>query len=96
MTPETRVKIALKKYIVANGGWVVKLHADGMQGRGTIDLLGGYRGRPFYVEVKAPDGTVEPAQQFQVDRASRTGFVAGIVASAEEFEQLFTDYGLTE
>jgi hypothetical protein len=91
MAEEKRIESTLKELIRANGGWVEKLHADGVQGRGTLDLLGAYRGRPFLVEVKATDGKPTPTQEALVRRAHNGGFVSGIVASVEAFEALFVE-----
>ncbi len=79
----------IKRHIRASGGWVEKLHADGVQGKGTLDLLGSYRGRPFLVKFKAESGKPTPTQTALVRRARQGGFVSGVVASVAEFEGLF-------
>lgn len=92
---EKAIEDAIKHHIRACGGWVVKLHADGLQGRDTLDLVGAYRGRPFWIEVKASDGTLSPIQQHSIDRARRTGYVSGAVTSVSEFEGLFNERNQT-
>lgn len=89
MAAEKNFEEKLKRYIRRNGGWVVKIHADAMQGRDTLDLVGGFRGKPFLVDVKAPDGVVERIQKFAARRARMTGYVTGFVSSIEEFDALF-------
>ena len=86
---EKQIEDMIKTRIKATGGWVIKLHADEMQGKETLDLMGGYRGRAFFVEVKAPDGVVSPMQAYVIERARQSGYVSGAVASLEEFENLF-------
>ncbi len=89
MAEEKRIEADIKAHIRANGGWVEKLHADGVQGRGTLDLMGAYRGRPFLVEVKAADGKPTPTQEALVRRARNGGDVSGVVSSVDEFHALF-------
>lgn len=86
---EKDVESHIKDYVRQQGGWVVKLHADGTQGMNTLDLLGSLNGKPFLVEVKKPNGRVRPHQTYLVERASTTGYVSGIVSSLKEFKALW-------
>lgn len=86
---EKTIETRIRQHVSARGGFCVKLHADAMQGKTTLDLLGGYRGKPFLVEVKRPDGKATTLQQALVRIARRNGFISGIVSSVEEFEALF-------
>lgn len=86
---EKSVETEIKEYVAAHYGWVTKIHADGMQGKSTLDLLGSVFGKPFYVEVKKPGGVASPMQNFLVNRAQRTGFISGIVDDLDDFVVLF-------
>jgi hypothetical protein len=79
-----RVKIWLEPK-----SFCMKIHADGMQGKNTLDLIGAYKGRPFMIEVKAPDGVPSMIQEALVRRFQKCGYVAGVVSSWDEFKALF-------
>lgn len=90
MTPEKRIEMKIRAHVAATPhGWSVKLHADGHQGRGTLDLLGGYQGHPFLVEVKRVGGEASKIQDALVRQAQRGGFVSGIIDSVAAFVALF-------
>ncbi len=89
---EKDVETTIRKHIKTMPlSWSEKLHADGFQGRSTVDLVGSDRGRPFWVEVKAPDGVLSSIQAFSLERARLSGYVSGCVSSVEEFRRLFDE-----
>jgi len=91
MTPETKVKTAIMQRIAAEGRldtWCIKIYADAMQGTGTIDLLGAWHGRPFFIEGKAEGKKPTATQYATIERARRGGFISGYADSVEMFIRL--------
>lgn len=86
---EKLVEEQIREYIKAQCGFSTKLHADGVQGRDTLDLIGGVFGKPFMVDVKKPGGSASRIQKYLVKRAQKQGYIAGIVDSVESFKGLF-------
>ena len=87
---EKYIETHIRNYV--NGrpkSFVIKLHADGTQGKDTLDLLGALDGVPFFVEVKDVDGAPSLMQQALVKRYADCGYVTGIVKSVDEFKALF-------
>jgi hypothetical protein len=91
VTREKDVEGKIKQMIKRSGGFCVKLHADALQGRETLDFIGAYRGKPFMIEIKRPGGVQTPIQGYLVRRAKANGFISGTVESVEEFEELFNE-----
>lgn len=87
---EKSIENEIKFFVKSERGWVTKIHADGVQGKDTVDLIGGLYGKPFYVEVKK-DEHEEPSkiQEYLLDRAAQSGYVAGCIGSLEAFKDLF-------
>ena len=87
---EKQVEQAIKRNIrAAPDSFVVKIHADGTQGRNTLDLVGAYKGVPFWVDVKTPDGGVSLVQRGLIRRCRACGFVSGAVSGWDAFKALF-------
>lgn len=86
---EKQIENIIKAHVRTAGGWVVKIHADAVQGRETLDLHGSYLGRPFLVEVKDATGKTSALQNYLVRRAKRSGYVSGVVSSLAQFLALF-------
>lgn len=86
---EKAVENEIKAWVRAQGGWCTKLHAGVESGNATLDLLGGLNGRPFYVEIKRPGGSIRPMQKVVVERAKAQGYLSEIVDSLEAFKRLF-------
>jgi hypothetical protein len=97
MLPEKRIENAIKAYVRAHkrtsgdGSFVVKLFANGEQGKTTLDLVGSFRGKPFMVEVKAPNGKTSLIQSMLVKQARKGGYVSGVVDSVMAFIDLFEE-----
>jgi hypothetical protein len=51
---------------------------------GVPDILGVYKGRMFGIELKAPKGTVSPAQQAFIDRINAEGGTAFVARTLDE------------
>lgn len=91
MAREKSFEEKLKDHIKASGGWVVKVHADIVQGKGTLDLIGSYKGQPFMVECKSDAGKPSRVQLYLAKRAMEGGYASGVVSNIKGFEQLFRD-----
>ena len=89
MSREKSVEEKIKAKVKRAKGFCVKLHADALQGRETLDFIGAYRGKPFMIEIKRPGGVQTPIQGYLVRRAKANGYIAGTGDSVEEFEELF-------
>ena len=66
------------------GAWVFKVHGSPYQQVGVPDLLVGYEGRFFAMEVKQPGGGMSPVQVQTIEAIRASGSVAGRVESVEE------------
>ena len=52
--------------------------------RGTPDIVGAYKGRPFAIEVKRPGKKVTPEQAGELMLAKLAGVATGVATSVEE------------
>lgn len=86
---EKSIENEIKFFVKSERGWVTKIHADGVQGKDTVDLIGSLYGLPFIVEVKDGDKAPSKIQQFILDRAAQSGYVAGCVGTLAAFKALF-------
>jgi penicillin-binding protein-related factor A (putative recombinase) len=99
VTPEGRVKEAIKKYLTAKGvwfagkaspptatGWMYMPVTNGMGVTGIPDFCGVYKGRPLYIEAKA-DASKKPTDN-QLQRHKEIRAAGGIVIVAHSVEQL--------
>lgn len=107
-TPEGKVKDALRKWLIAKGvwfagkpapavvtGWMYMPVPTGMGVNGIPDFCGIYKGRPLYIEAKAPKGGV--VSENQKDRHKEIQLAGGlvfVVKSVEELELAFHIHGL--
>jgi hypothetical protein len=66
------------------GAWVFKVHGSPYQQVGVPDLLVGYKGRFYAMEVKQPGGVMSPVQTKTIEAIRASGSVAGRVESVEE------------
>lgn len=107
MTPEGKVKDAIKKYLIAKGvwfagksappvvtGWMYMPLAGPMGVSGIPDFVGIYKGRPFYVEAKAPGGRCTDIQLLRHKEIRLAGGVVIVASSIEELQKGITDEGL--
>lgn len=92
MTPEKRIESHIKRYVKSTpNSFVVKLHGGAVTGKGYPDLIGSLGGRPFWVEVKASGKPARPEQRLWTERATKCGYVSGVVDSLTSFQQLFEE-----
>ena len=99
-TPEGRVKDAIKKYLTELGvwfagrpqpkevtGWMyMPVSMTSLGVNGIPDFCGIYKGRPLYIEAKAPGGKVSELQKQRIAEIRAAGGLALVVASVEELE----------
>lgn len=99
MTPEGKVKDAIKKYLTKKGvwfagkappplvtGWMYMPLAGPLGVSGIPDFVGIYRGRPFFIEAKAPGGRPTDIQTIRHDEIRKAGGVVIVASSVEELE----------
>lgn len=89
MKPEKQVEHDIRDYVKIQGGFCIKIHADEIQGRETLDYIGGLFGKPFMIDTKAPYGTVSKLQKYLIKRAKVHGYISGAPSSLKEFKELF-------
>ena len=70
------------------GAWVFKVHGSPYQQVGVPDLLVGYEGRFYAMEVKQPGGVMSPVQTKVMEEIRASGAVADRVESVEDAVQL--------
>ena len=99
MTPEGRVKEAIKKYLTAKGvwfagkaapqvvtGWMYMPVTNGMGVTGIPDFCGVYKNRPLYIEAKA-DASKTPTDN-QLQRHKEITLAGGVVVVTHSVEHL--------
>lgn len=99
MTPEGRVKEAIKKYLTSKGvwfagkaapplitGWMYMPVTNGMGVTGIPDFCGIYKSRPLYIEAKA-DASKKPTEN-QLARHKEIIVAGGVVIVAHSVEHL--------
>ena len=73
------------------GAWVFNVHGSPFQQVGVPDLLVGYQGRFYAMEVKQPGNLLSPAQARTIEAIQASGSVAGRVESIEDAVRLLED-----
>ena len=89
MIKESVLQRQIIKHLRGMGAWVFNVHGSPYQTVGVPDLLVGYRGRFYAMEVKRPGGVLSPAQVKAIEAIRASGSVAGRVESIEEAVALF-------
>ena len=84
MVKETVIQRQIIKHLRGMGAWVFNVHGSPYQQVGTPDLLVGYKGRFYAMEVKRPGGVLTPVQAKVIEEIRASGSVAGRVESIEE------------
>lgn len=92
MTPEGRVKAAVKKLLTGLGAYHFSPPANGYGRTGVPDIVGCYRGYFFAVECKAGRGKTTALQELEIARIREAGGVAWVVneENIEEVEKWLT------
>ena len=84
MPRESIIQQQIMTHLRGMGAWVFKVHGSPYQQVGVPDLLVGYKGRFYAMEVKQPGGTMSPVQVKTIEAIRASGSVAGRVESVEE------------
>jgi hypothetical protein len=92
ITPEGKVKLAVKKWLTERGIWYFMPVSNGMGRHGIPDLLCCHQGRFLGLEIKAPGKrrTVTPNQIRELIKIKQAGGVALII---DDVQQLATALG---
>lgn len=79
MTPEAKVKAAVKKILTAHGAWYA-MPLGGMMGRSGIpDFLGCCNGQFIAIETKAGSGKPTALQKLELQRIAGAGGIALVI-----------------
>ena len=84
MIKESVIQRQIIQHLRGMGAWVFNVHGSPYQTVGVPDLLVGFRGRFFAMEVKRPGNQLSPAQVKAIEAIRASGSVAGRVESIEE------------
>ena len=84
MPREAIIQQQIMDHLRKMGAWVFKVHGSPYQQVGVPDLLVGYKGRFYAMEVKQPGGVMSPVQTKTIEAIRASGSVAGRVESVEE------------
>ena len=88
MVKESVLQRQIIQHLRGMGAWVFNVHGSPYQQVGTPDLLVGYRGRFYAMEVKRPGGVLTPVQAKVIEEIRASGSVAGRVESIAEAVEL--------
>lgn len=93
MTPETKVKNAICKFLLTHEGlYLERRQAGGFSYRtGAPDVWFVYRGRHVEVEFKAPGGTAGSLQLKHEDKLRAAGSLYWRGHSPDDFERWFAE-----
>jgi hypothetical protein len=92
VTPEGRVKAAVRKFLKAKGAWFYMPIQNGMGRSGIPDFICCWEGKFYAIETKAPgkrDGAT-PNQLREIDGIKLAGGVALIVDDVNQLAKVFT------
>ena len=88
MPRESVIQRQIIKHLRGMGAWVFNVHGSPYQQVGVPDLLVGYQGRFYAMEVKRPGGVLSPVQAKVMEEIRASGSVVGRVESIEEAVRL--------
>jgi len=91
MPKEAIIQRQIIKHLRGMGAWVFNVHGSPFQQVGVPDLLVGYQGRFYAMEVKQPGNLLSPAQARTIEAIQDSGSVAGRVESIEDAVRLLED-----
>jgi len=91
MPRESVLQRQIIKHLRGMGAWVFNVHGSPYQQVGVPDLLVGYQGRFYAMEVKRPGGVLSPVQAKVIEEIRASGSVAGRVESIEDAIQLLEE-----
>lgn len=89
MTPEGKVKKAVKDYLKGIGAWYYMPVSNGMGRVGCPDILACYNGKFIAIETKAPGKrkNVTPNQQREIDEITHANGLALVVDDVEQVKE---------
>lgn len=89
MTPEGKVKKAVKEYLKSVGAWYYMPVSNGMGRVGCPDILVCYNGKFIAIETKAPGKrkNVTPNQQREIDEIAHANGLALVVDDVEQVKE---------
>lgn len=95
MTPEGKVKKAIKEYLKSIGAWYYMPVSNGMGRVGCPDILVCWEGRFIAIETKAPGKrkNTTPNQDREIDAINSANGLALVV---DDVEQVKTAFSLIE
>ena len=79
MTPEAKVKNAVKKLLTERGAYYFMPATGGYGRSGVPDIVGCYKGIFFGIECKAGRGTTTALQDRELDSITKNGGTAIII-----------------
>jgi hypothetical protein len=87
MTPETKLKVAIQKYLktLEPDLWQFKVHGSAFQKVGVPDFVGSYKGRFIAIEGKSEKGKLSDKQVVEIEKIRKAG---GAVVVAYSLEQV--------
>lgn len=94
MTPESKVKVKVKKILNERGAYYVMPVTNGYGNSGAPDFLVCYRGKFFGIECKAGNGKVTALQFVNMRSIHENGGVALIIneSNIDSLETEFSKY----
>ena len=88
---EKKIQQDIVRHLRGMGAWVCMVHGSPYQQAGVPDLLVGYQGRFYALEVKRPGRPLTTIQAKVVDAIHAAGCVAGRVESVEDAARLMEE-----
>jgi len=88
MPSEAIIQRQIIKHLRGMGAWVFNVHGSPYQQVGVPDLLVGYQGRFYAMEVKQPGKYLSPVQAKTIEAIRDSGAAAGRVENVAEAIQL--------
>lgn len=91
LTPEGRVKEAVKRYLKTKGAWYYMPVQNGMGVVGVPDFICCWEGQFIAIETKAPGkaNTTTPNQDRQINSIRNAGGIAIVVDDVKDVERMF-------
>ena len=91
---EKVIQTNIIRHLRSMGAWVFNVHGSPYQQAGVPDLLVGYKGRFYAMEVKRPGRPLSPVQAKVIEEIRASGCIAGRVESIEEAEEMLEKWQL--
>lgn len=90
---EKSVVQAITRYLkTLKGCWFFNVHGSPMQRKGVPDIIGCYKGRFFWLEVKRPGGKTTQIQDRVIGHIQQAGCALGaVVTSVAQVKELLNE-----